>query len=240
MNFFKATATGLLTLSAMPAFGETAQETTVRKLIEPRLGKDARLESIIKTPYSGLFEIRTGNEIVYTDKKARYLFVGRVLDSTTFQDYTKTRQDDLNKVKFSDLPLESALKVVKGNGKRVIAVFEDPNCTYCKKFRQTLQGIDNVTVYTFMYNILSDDSAVTSKNIWCTADRTKAWDDWMLKGIVAPTAPASCNTPNDKVFAFGQKLHITGTPTVFFADGSRVPGALDAKALEVKFASIKQ
>ena len=244
MNLFKilakAIAATLLTVSAVSAFAETAQETAVRKLIEPRLGKDAKLESITKTPYGGLYEIRTGNEIVYTDEKGQYLFVGRVLDSTTFQDYTKARQDDLNKVKFSDLPLESALKAVKGNGKRVIAVFEDPNCTYCKRFRQTLQGVDNVTVYTFMYNILSEDSAVKSKNIWCTADRTKAWDDWMLKGTVAPTAPAACNTPNDKVFAFGQKLHITGTPTVFFADGTRVPGAIDAKALEAKFASIKQ
>ena len=240
MKLVKATVTVLFTLSATAVFAENAQEIGVRRLIEPRLGAEAKIESITKTPYGGLYEVRTGNEIIYTDEKAQYLFVGRVLDSKTLQDYTKARQDDLNKVKFSDLPLESAMKTVKGNGKRVIAVFEDPNCGYCKKFRHTLQDIDNVTIYTFMYNILAEDSAVKSKNIWCSADRVKAWDDWMLKGTVAPTAPASCNTPNDKVFAFGQKIHVTGTPTVFFTDGSRVPGAIEAKALEAKFASIKQ
>lgn len=240
MNFFNTTAAAAFALSTLSAFAETAQETGVRKLIEPRLGAEAKIESVTKTPYGGLYEIRTGNEIIYTDEKAQYLFVGRVLDSKTLQDYTKARQDDLNKVKFSDLPLESAMKVVKGNGKRVIAVFEDPNCGYCKKFRHTLQDVDNVTVYTFMYNILAEDSAVKSKNIWCSPDRIKAWDDWMLKGTVAPTAPANCTTPNDKVFAFGQKMRITGTPTIFFADGARVPGAIDAKALEAKFASLKQ
>lgn len=228
-----------LLLMTTAALAETAQEQSVRKLIEPRLGEEAKVDSVTKTPYGGLFEIRTGSEILYTDDKAQYLFVGRVLDSKTLQDYTKARQDDLNKIKFSDLPLDSAMKMVKGNGKRVIAVFEDPNCGYCKKFRQTLQEVDNVTVYTFMYNILAPDSAVKSKNIWCTADRGKAWDDWMLNGKMAPTAPANCTSPNDKIFALGQKMHITGTPTVFFADGTRVPGAVDAKALEARLASIK-
>ena len=237
-NLAALSATALL-LMTTAAFAETAQEQAVRKLIEPRLGEEAKIDSVTKTPYGGLFEIRTGSEILYTDDKANYLFVGRVLDSKTLQDYTKARQDDLNKIKFSDLPLDSAMKMVKGNGKRVIAVFEDPNCGYCKKFRQTLQDVDNVTVYTFMYNILAPDSAVKSKNIWCTADRSKAWDDWMLNGKVAPTAPANCTSPNDKIFALGQKMRITGTPTVFFADGTRVPGAIDAKALEARLASIK-
>ncbi|GAC1412720.1 MAG: DsbC family protein [Burkholderiaceae bacterium] len=228
-----------VSLLSTAALAETAQEKTVRKLIEPRLGEEAKIDSVTKTPYGGLFEIRTGNEILYTDDKAEYLFVGRVLDSKTLQDYTKARQDDLNKIKFSDLPLESAMKTVRGNGKRVIAVFEDPNCGYCKKFRHTLQETDNLTVYTFMYNILAPDSAVKSKNIWCMGDRARAWDDWMLNGKMAPTAPANCNSPNDKIFALGQKLHITGTPTVFFADGTRVPGAIDGKALEARLASIK-
>ena len=232
-------ATAALLLMTGAANAETAQEQSVRKLIEPRLGDEAKIDSVTRTPYGGLFEIRTGSEILYTDDKAQYLFVGRVLDSKTLQDYTKARLDDLNKIKFSDLPLESAMKMVKGNGKRVIAVFEDPNCGYCKKFRQTLQEVDNVTVYTFMYNILAPDSAVKSKNIWCTADRGKAWDDWMLNGKMAPTAPANCTSPNDKIFALGQKMHITGTPTVFFADGTRVPGAIEAKALEARLALVK-
>jgi thiol:disulfide interchange protein DsbC len=163
-----------------------------------------------------------------------------VYDVKTSQDLTRARIDDINKIKFSELPLEMAIKQVKGDGKRVIAVFEDPNCGYCKKLRQTaLKDLTNVTIYTFLYNILSEDSFVKSKNVWCAADRGKAWDDWMINGKVPPAAPADCVTPNDKVVALGQKLRIQGTPAIFFTDGSRIPGAVDLKTLEAKLASIK-
>jgi len=122
----------------------------------------------------------------------------------------------------------------------VIAVFEDPNCGYCKRFRQNLQEVDNVTVYTFLYNILTPDSSVKSKNIWCSADRSKAWDEWMLNGKAAPAAAEACTTPNDKILALGRKMRVTGTPTIFFTDGSRIPGAIDAKGLEAKLAAVKQ
>lgn len=239
MKLIKVAVAALLGLAAAATFGETAQETAVKKLIEPRLGENAKVESVTKTPYSGLYEIRTGGDILYTDEKAKYLFIGRVLDTSNFHDFTKERVDEISKIKFSDLPLESALKMVKGNGKRVIAVFEDPNCGYCKRFRQTLQEMDNVTVYTFMYNILAEDSVVKSKNIWCTADRSKAWDEWMLNGKTAATAPANCASPHEKVLALGQKMRITGTPTIFFTDGSRIPGAIDAKSLEGKLTAVK-
>jgi len=228
-----------LALAAASGFAETPQEAAVKKLIQPRLGEGAVIESVTKTPYSGLFEVRVGSDIFYTDAQAKYLFVGRILDANTTEDYTKARVDEISKIKFSDLPLESALKTVKGNGKRVIAVFEDPNCGYCKRFRQNLQEVDNVTVYTFLYNILSPDSSVKSKNIWCSADRSKAWDDWMLNGKSAPAAPEACTTPNDKILALGRKMRVTGTPTIFFTDGSRIPGAIDAKGLEAKLASVK-
>ena len=240
MKMLKLVAVAAMTLAAAAVGAETAQEASVKKLIEPRLGEGIKVDSVTKTPYGGLFEVRTGSDIIYTDEKAKYLFVGRVIDTKTYQDYTKDRVEQISKVKFSDLPLDSALKMVKGNGKRVIAVFEDPNCGYCKRFRQTLNEMDNVTVYTFMYNILSEDSVTKSKNIWCTADRSKAWDDWMLNGKVPATAPAACITnPNDKVLALGQKLRVTGTPAIFFTDGTRIPGAVDAKALEAKFATVK-
>jgi thiol:disulfide interchange protein DsbC len=216
-------------------------EATIKKVIEPRLGPGVKIDSIKETPYAGLYEVRASGDILYTDKNGEYLIIGHVYSTKTAQDLTKDRLDEINKVKFSDLPLESALKVVKGNGMRVIAVFEDPNCGYCKRFRQTtLKEMDNITVYTFMYNILSEDSFTKSKNIWCAPDRNKAWDEWMVNGKAAPVAPASCLTPNDKVLALGQKLRIQGTPAIFFTDGSRIPGAIDAKALEAKLASIKQ
>jgi thiol:disulfide interchange protein DsbC len=229
-------ATGLI---ASCVGAETPVEANIKKAIEPRLG-GAKIESIKETPYGGLYELRVAGDILYTDKKGEYLFMGHVYDVKTSQDLTRARIDDMNKIKFSDLPLESAIKQVKGDGKRVIAVFEDPNCGYCKRLRQTtLKNMDNVTIYTFLYNILSEDSFVKSKNIWCSADRAKAWDDWMINGKMAPAAPADCQAPNDKVLALGQKLHIQGTPAIFFADGSRIPGAVDQKTLEAKLSSLK-
>ncbi|MBC3864253.1 DsbC family protein [Undibacterium jejuense] len=218
---------------------QTPQEVAIKKLVEPRLGDGVKVDSVTKTPYAGLYEVRVGSEVLYTDDKAQFLFIGNVIDTRTGANYTRARVDEINKIKFSDLPLEMALKTVKGDGKRVIAVFEDPNCGYCKRFRQTLAGMDNITVYTFMYNILAEDSTVKSKNIWCSADRNKAWDEWMINGKVAPNAPANCVTPNEKVLELGHKLNIRGTPAIFFMDGTRVPGAMDAKALEEKFASLK-
>jgi thiol:disulfide interchange protein DsbC len=215
-------------------------EATIRKNIEPRLAPGAKIISVTKTPYAGLYELRAGGEIFYTDEKGQYLVMGPVFEAATSKNLTQARLDEINKIKFDELPLDDALKLVKGNGKRVIAIFEDPNCGYCKRFRQTtLQQIDNITVYTFMYNILSDDSFAKSRNIWCAPDRNKAWDDWMIKGIEAPPAPASCQTPNDRITALGQKLNIRGTPAIFFADGSRIPGAVDLKTLEDKLATLK-
>lgn len=239
MKLFKLALALLLSSSVVTVSAQTAEEAAVKKLIEPRIGEGVKVDSVKKTPYSGLFEVRVGTDIFYTDAKAKYLFVGRVLDSQTYQDYTKARIDDISKIKFSDLPFESALKTVKGNGKRVIAIFEDPNCGYCKRFRQTLEGVDNITIYTFMYNILSEDSNIKSRNVWCSADRSKAWDDLMLRGKPAPTAPESCVTPNEKIVELGRKLKVTGTPTIFFTDGTRIPGAIDAQALEGKLASVK-
>jgi thiol:disulfide interchange protein DsbC len=242
MKITKLVALSVFGLVSGAAFAQNAEEAAVKKLIEQRLAERAKVESVTKTPYAGLFEVRTdNNDIIYTDAKAEYVFVGRMLNASTFEDYTKARIEEITRVKFSDLPLDSALKTVKGDGKRVMAIFEDPNCGYCKRFRSTtLNELNNVTVYTFMYNILSEDSAEKSKNVWCSANRNKAWDDWMLNNKVPPAAPANClANPNDKVYALGRKLKVSGTPTIIFADGSRIAGAVDTKTLEAKFASIK-
>jgi thiol:disulfide interchange protein DsbC len=229
-------ATGLI---ASCVGAETPVEANIKKAIEPRLG-GAKIESIKETPYAGLYELRVAGDILYTDKKGEFLIIGHVYDAKTSQDLTRARVDEINKIKFSDLPLDSAIKQVKGDGKRVIAVFEDPNCGYCKRLRQTtLKNIDNVTIYTFMYNILAEDSFVKSKNIWCAPDRAKAWDDWMINGKLPASAPVSCQSPNDKVLALGQKLRIQGTPAIFFTDGSRIPGAVDQQTLETKLSQVK-
>jgi len=224
---------------ALCADAATTTEATIQKLIEPRLGEGAKVDSVTKTPYAGLYEVQIDGDVIYTDAKAQYLFIGRVVDARTYHDFTKEKIQAINKVKFSDLPLEQAIKTVKGNGKRVIAVFEDPNCGYCKKFQKTLQETDNVTVYTFQYNILAADSVEKSRNIWCAPNPSKSWNDWMTSGKEAPAAPASCTAPHEQVLALGKKMKVTGTPTIIFADGSRIPGAIDAKALEEKLSEVK-
>jgi thiol:disulfide interchange protein DsbC len=215
-------------------------EANIKKTLQKHLGAGTPIETVAKTPYSGLYEVKIGAEIVYTDAEGKYIFIGRVVEAESSKDLTEARLEEVNKIKFADLPLDLAAKSVKGNGKRVIAVFEDPNCGYCKRFRKTLGEINDVTVYTFMYPILGEDSKTKVKNIWCSADRAKAWDDWMLNAKVPATAPSSCSAAaNDKVIEIGRKLGVSGTPTVFFTDGTRVPGALEAKKLEAKLASIK-
>lgn len=139
----------------------------------------------------------------------------------------------------ADLPLARAIKWTKGDGSRSVAVFSDPNCGYCKKIEQTFQQMDNITVYTFLYPVLSPDSGVKAKQIWCSADRTKTWRDWMLNHV-ALVGNGSCKTPVDDNLALGQSLNINGTPAVFFTDGTRIPGAADAATLERKLASLKK
>lgn len=220
---------------------EPSAEAAIRKAVEPRLTPGVKIESIKETPYSGLYEVRAGGgDIMYADKKGEFMILGQVYNMKTGVNLTRERMAELNKIKFSDLPLEMAIKYVKGNGKRVIAVFEDPNCSACKVFRkETIHKLDNVTVYTFLYNIISPASPEKSKNIWCSADRAKAWDDWMVNGKEPAVAPSACPTPNDKVFELGHKLGIQATPAIYFTDGIRIDGAADVAGVESKLASLK-
>ena len=232
-------ATGLMA-SCVDAQTSASAEETIKKAIEPKLGPGIKIDSVSKTPYAGLYEIRAAGDILYTDEKGQYLFVGQVFDPQTARNLTRERLDEVNKIKWSDLPLQHALKMVKGDGKRVMAIFEDPNCGYCKRFRATtLTELDNVTVYTFMLNILSEDSITKSRNIWCAPDRNKAWDEWMLNNKLPAAAPASCKAPHEEVAALGRTMRINGTPAIFFADGSRIAGAVDTRTVEAKLAGIK-
>lgn len=244
MNIFNKSglllASVTMSLLLTSACAQTDQEAVIKKLIEPKLGDNIKVDSVKKTPYAGWFEVLVGDDIFYTDEKAQYLFVGNVMDLKSHKNLTKARMENMHSMNFSDLPFDLAFKQVKGNGKRVIAVFEDPNCGYCKRLRKALQSVDNITIYTFMYDILSDDSAIKSRNVWCTADPAKTWNDWMVNGKPAPDAPASCMTnPHEKIMALGARLHISGTPAIFFTDGTRIPGYVDAADLEEKLNSIK-
>lgn len=209
-----------------------ANEAAVKQAVEAWLG--AKVDGVKKTPYLGLYEIRLGNEIIYTDEKISYIFEGNVIDGKTRQNLTQERIIKLSAIKFSDLPLDLAVKTVRGDGKRVIATFEDPNCSYCRRLAKELQSMNNITIYTFLLPILSPDSASKSKAVWCAADRSKAWNDLMLNGTVPATG--TCDAPIEKVMALGKKLNVTGTPTIFFSNGERAPGALPAAQIEHRLA----
>jgi thiol:disulfide interchange protein DsbC len=149
---------------------------------------------------------------------------GPLIDAATRRDVTRERQEQIGAVPFDQLPLKLAVKRVNGDGSRVVAIFEDPNCGYCKKLRQTLEDVPNLTIYTFIYPILGPDSRVKARDIWCASHSGQAWDDWIVHGKVPATA--NCDAPTDQVLALGQRLMVRGTPTLFFADGTRVSGAL--------------
>lgn len=226
-----------LALAASFALPVLAQEASVKKAVESKLG--VSVTSVSKSGYLGLYEVYFDGQIIYTDEKVSAIVAGNLIDTKTMTSVTEERMKKLNAIKFSDLPLNQAIKQVKGNGKRVVATFEDPNCGYCKRLAKDLSKLDNITIYTFLYPILSEDSIKKSRQIWCAADKAKAWNDWMVDGK-APTGKDDCDTTaiiNNQ--EFGQKLRITGTPTIFFADGDRVPGALPIAKIEQKLNSIK-
>lgn len=208
---------------------------TVRKMFTERF-PGVKVDAVKSTPFPGLFEVQIGMDLLYTDGRVDYVMQGSLIDAQTRRDLTAESLEKLSQVAFSSLPLQHAIKQVKGDGSRTIAVFEDPNCGYCKQLHKTLKDVDNTTVYTFLFPILSPDSQVKARNIWCAKDQAATWRAWMLDGKVP--AEAQCDTPVDTVMALGRKLMVRGTPAIIFADGSRVNGALPLAALEKKLSSV--
>ncbi len=215
-----------------------AQEGTLRSAIESKFPR-ANIQSITKMPGLALYELVIDGEIYYSDAQFNYLIDGNIIDTKTMSSVTASRKREIEEREmknvaftFDELPLDLAFKKVAGDGSRKIAYFADPNCGFCKRFdKDTLSKVNNVTVYMFMYPIISEQSGPLTKSIWCSPDRAKAWDDYMIRGI-APKAAPTCDNPIEKILAFGNEKRIRGTPTFFFADGSRVPGALKFEQLE--------
>mgnify|MGYP003402625648 FL=1 len=227
-----------LALAALWATAANADEADIKKAMEAKLG--AKVESVSKSGYLGLYEIYADGNILYTDEKmTAFIAGGQLIEGKTMKNVTEERMRKLTAIKFSELPLERAIKQVRGDGKRVLATFEDPNCGYCKRLAKDLLKLDNVTIYTFLYPILSEDSIRKSKQIWCSADRAKAWNDWMVEGR-APAGKEDCDTSAVvKNQEFGRRLNISGTPTMFFGDGERVPGAMPLPKIEQKLSQLK-
>jgi thiol:disulfide interchange protein DsbC len=233
-GFFAALLASLFSLAfaQTPAATRSALEDGIRARVEQRF--NAKADSVTRTPF-GLWEIVVGTEIFYVDQDVNYVIVGRVIDAKTREDLTSKKRDELLRVDFKTLPLEQAVKTVRGDGSRTLVTFEDPNCTFCKKLHKDLVGLKNVTIYTFLYPILSQDSFEKSRAVWCAKDRAKAWEELMASGKVPPAAAADCKHPLQQTLELGRKLEVTGTPTLFFTDGRRVPGAVPLERVEAAF-----
>jgi thiol:disulfide interchange protein DsbC len=231
-----ALALGLITSSsAQDSKADTAAR--IQKTLQARLPKVA-IEKVQPSQWPWLYEVITDGELFYTDASGDYLFYGKVMDTRTREDLTSKRWNDLLKVDFASLPLNLALKQVKGDGSRKLVVFADPHCPYCVAFEKTLQEMTNVTVYTFLFPLESIHPGATekSKQIWCMKDRQAAWAEWMT--AKKPPVSATCNTDQlDTVFKLGEKLKVTGTPTLIFEDGHRVPGSIGKAQLEDEFSN---
>lgn len=218
--------------SLITAATAMADADSVKKDVEKKF-PEVKIERVTKTSYGGLYEIFAGNEILYTDEKVTFLVLGSLIDTQTRSNVTEARMQKLTAIKFDDLPLNQAIKLVRGNGSRRMAIFADPNCGYCKRFEQDVNQLENVTAFIFTYPILSPDSVTKSKSIWCSPDRLKAWQDQMLRAQ-APTAAGTCETPVDSLVALGQRLRINGTPTTFFENGERISGAIPKDQIDAK------
>jgi thiol:disulfide interchange protein DsbC len=232
-------------LLAVPALAQTParaaplslEATQVKRLLELKF-PGATVGSVTKSPFFGLYEVLFDDQLVYTDAKVSYVVVGNVYDATTKKNMTEAKMRELTRVAFDSLPLELAMKKVKGDGTRRIAIFSDADCPFCARLEKELKSIDNVTIYTFLYPIdqLHPDAARKSRIIWCAPDRVKAWDTFFESGAL-PKNNGDCDTPMAATGQLGQQMRVTATPTLVFADGSVIPGALSAERLE---AEIKQ
>jgi thiol:disulfide interchange protein DsbC len=223
-----------LALAASLLFAASAQanEAAIRKALTQQF-PGAQISSVKPTPYSGLFEVYLDDQLIYIDAKAQYVITGDVIDLKNRTNLTQARLNQLQAIKWSELPLANSIKQVKGNGERKLVVFSDVDCPYCRKFEAELAKVDNITVYTFLYPIegLHPKAVQMSRQIWCAPDRNKAWDAYITRSVV-PNNDGKCDNPVDETIALGQKLRVSGTPTLFFVNGQRVPGMVPAAQLE--------
>jgi thiol:disulfide interchange protein DsbC len=221
----------LLAALALPVLAQGSVEDQIKAELRKQV-PEAPVDSVRKAPLGNLYEVVIGGDIVYTDEKASTIIMGPMIDVKTKENLTEARLRQVNAIAFDQLDFKNAIKIVRGDGSRKLAIFEDPNCGYCKRFERDLLGVNNVTVYVFLYPILSTNSIEQSKVIWCAKDPGKMWLDHMTKDL-ATSGEANCSTgPVDQNLAFGKAKRINGTPTIIFENGERVPGVMPIAEVE--------
>ncbi len=213
-----------------------ASEADIRKAAAQMLRPGVTIDEIRKIDVADLYEVRVGSNVFYSDEKGNYFIMGDITDTRTQTNITEERRTKLSAIKFSELPLAQAIKTVRGNGKRVFATFEDPNCGYCKKLTKEIVGMTDFTMYTFLYPILSPDSHTKSRNIWCAKDSSKAWISHMTTG--SNPANVNCDAPLEKNLMLGQRLNIRGTPHIILSNGERLPGYVSAEQLNERLDAV--
>jgi thiol:disulfide interchange protein DsbC len=223
-------------VGALVAAASQADEASIRKNLPERLSGLPKIDEVTKTAIPGLYEVRMGTEIVYTDEQGNYLIQGEILDTRTHANLTEARVNKLTAIDVGQLPMKDAIVWKQGSGARKLVIFADPNCGYCKRFERDLQGVKDITVYTFLMPILGGDSPAKSRDIWCSKDPTAAWRSWMLDGTAPPRTMGQCDTSAiERNLALGRKHKLNGTPALIFEDGTRVPGAMTVDRLEKQF-----
>ena len=208
-----------------------ADESSVKKLVEERI-PGIVVDQVQKTPYFGLYEVRAGADIFYTDEDVVHLLLGSVIEARTLENLTAARTRQFNAIIFDQLPLQQAIPLVRGKGSRKMAYFADPLCGYCRKLDRDLAKLDDVTVYVFLYPVLSEDSLSLARAVWCSPNRAMAWSNLMIDGV-KPKAKGDC--PSDAVDRnreLGRKLKIHGTPGLVFENNLRVDGAIPLAKIE--------
>jgi len=226
----------ILLLLALPAL---AGEAEIRQALKARF-PSIRVDGIQAAPMPGLFEVRfqtrDGPQLLYTDAQGNFLIVeGNLIDAKSGRNLTEERLQKLTAIAFSTLPLDMAVKVQRGNGKRVLAMFSDPYCPYCRRLEQELLQIDDITIYVFMFPVIRPEKADHSRAVWCAPDRAKAWLELAASDTPkVPAGGAACDNPVDKVLELGRSLRINGTPTLFFANGERASGGMEVGKLRAK------
>jgi thiol:disulfide interchange protein DsbC len=217
----------------------SADEAAIRRNLVARMPDLPTIDEVTRTPVSGLWEVRMGSEVLYSDEQGRFVIQGQIINTRNGVNLTERRLDRLTAFDFSTLPLEDAVVWKQGTGARKLVVFADPNCPYCKRFEQELNNVRDITVYTFLFPILGGDSPQKSKAIWCAKDKGKVWRSWMLNGTPPPAVAGECDTSAlERNVALGQKHGIKGTPSLVFTDNERVPGILSAVEVEKKFSAL--
>jgi thiol:disulfide interchange protein DsbC len=231
----------LLALAAALAGPAAAQEAVIRKNLAERLPNFPKLDEVTKTPIPGLWEVRIGHDLLYTDEQGNHVIQGTLFDTRAKVNLTDQRLDKLTAIEFDKLPFKDAMVVKQGSGARKMAVFADPNCGYCKRFERDLLAVKDVTIYTFLYPVLGPDSNDKSRAIWCSKDAMKTWRAWMIDGVTPPKAMGACDTAAiERNTALGRKHRINGTPAVLFEDGRRVPGAIPVAEVEKRLVEAAQ